>query len=119
MKKKRWPLLNNPFGFELPKLNPVIHPIVNSWDDFSEEDKAILSNIKRIIVENIGDCTISIFGSRIKGNWTEDSDYDLVIHKTLSQETLNKIRSIDYGVRTDIAYYPDELPPIESYVEIY
>jgi predicted nucleotidyltransferase len=110
MKNKRWSLSNNPFGFELPKRPPIIHPIINKWDDFSEEDKVILSNIKRIIVENIGDCRMSIFGSRVKGYWTEQSDYDIIVFKEISEEKLKEIKSIDYGARVDFNFYTNNLP---------
>lgn len=116
MEKKRWPLLNNPFGFELPKPNPIIHPIINKWDDFSEEDKTILSNIKKIIVENIGDCKISVFGSRTKGNWVESSDYDIFIHKVLSKEIVDNLKNINYGVRVDVHYLASE--SISNYITI-
>jgi len=117
MEKKRWSLLNNPFGFELPKRPPIIHPIINKWDDFSDEDKVILSNIKRIIVDNIGDCRMSIFGSRVKGYWTEESDYDVIVFKEISDEQLKVIKSINYGVRVDISFHPNK-PPIKLKIEI-
>ena len=118
MKQIRYPYVNNPFGFKLPEPKPIIHPIINKWDDFSEEDKIILSNIKKIISSDIGDCKVSIFGSRIKGYWDDKSDYDIIIHKTLSQEILYKLKNINYGVKVDINFYPDELFPIGSYIEI-
>jgi septin family protein len=81
MKQIRYPYVNNPFGFKLPEPKPIIHPIINKWDDFSEEDKIILSNIKKIISSDIGDCKVSIFGSRIKGYWTEMKKKDAVLQE--------------------------------------
>ena len=43
----RYPYIGNPLGFKLPDPKPVIHPIINKWEDFTEEDKMILSNEKK------------------------------------------------------------------------
>lgn len=118
MKKERYPYINNPYGFKLPEENPVIHPVIIKWEDFTEKDKTILQNIKKKIVSIIGDCKVSIFGSRVKGNWTDKSDYDILVHKTLSDETLSILKSIDYEIKIDLSFCSDDPPPIENSINI-
>ena len=83
MMREMHPYINNPYGFKLPEPKPVVHPIIYKWDDFSKEDKVILKRIKDIIVSEIGDCRITIYGSKVNGNWDEDSDYDIIIYNNL------------------------------------
>jgi predicted nucleotidyltransferase len=105
MKNIRYPYNNNPFGFKLPEQKPFIHPVIKKWDDFSEEDKKTLSEIKRIIVSYIGECRVVVFGSRIKGNWDEESDWDLiVITDVKNSDLLLKVRNHTYKVETDIKF---------------
>lgn len=105
MKNERYPYIDNPYGFKLPERREVIHPIVRKWDDFPQSDKEIFSKIKREIISVIGNCKISAFGSRINGCWLEDSDYDVMINKGLSNEELDTIKKINYGVKVDILHY--------------
>lgn len=114
----RWTKENCPYPIPEFKKKIISHPIINKWDDFTDKDKYILQNIKNIIVSNIGDCRVSIFGSRIKGYWTEVSDYDIIIHRTISQEILKDIRSIDYGVMADISFCPDDIIPSVVSIDI-
>ena len=102
MKEIRYPYINNPLGFKLPEPKPIIHPIINKWEDFTEEDKTILQNIKSIIVDHIGECKVYVHGSRVKGNWDENSDYDIVINKGILFDSLLKVRSLEFPVKTDV-----------------
>ena len=105
MTKIRYPYMNNPFGFKLPEPKPQIHPVINKWDEFLEDDKVILLKIKDIITSYLGDCKVYVFGSRIKGNWDKGSDYDIAIVSTEVDITLkNKIRNHNYTVEVDIMF---------------
>jgi predicted nucleotidyltransferase len=96
MKPVRYPYVNNPLGFKLPEVKPVVHPIIYQWDDLPEDQKEELQTIKNTIISIIGECQISLYGSIVKGYWDEDSDYDLTIHKGMSKETLGILRSQSY-----------------------
>jgi len=100
----RYPYIGNPFGFKLPEPKPIIHPIVYNWDDFLDNQKQELQTIKSIIVSIIGECTLSLFGSMVKGYWDDDSDYDLVIHKDITKEQLGQLKSQTYPRKVDINY---------------
>ncbi len=105
MTKIRYPYINNPFGFKLPEPKPQIHPIINRWEDFSENDKTILLEIKKIIQSYLIDCKVFVFGSRIKGNWDENSDYDISIITDIKNNDLkNKVRNHNYPVEVDITF---------------
>ena len=107
---KRYPYVNNPFGFKLPEQKPFIHPIIEKWEDFSDEDKKTLSEIKRIIISYVGECNVFVFGSRVKGNWDEESDWDLVIFsETKDNELKLKVKNHPYDVEVD-TNFTDKLP---------
>ena len=117
MNKERYPYIGNPFGFKLPDPKPVIHPIINKWEDFTEEDRLILSNIKNIITSHIGECRITIFGSRIKGYWTEKSDYDIIVYAWPDDETQRKLRKYNYDVVVDLGFR-ETFTEMEKEIEI-
>jgi len=99
--RQQYPYIGNPFGFKLPQPKPVIHPIITKWEQLTDEDQMILSSIKKVIVSKIGDCNLYLYGSRVNGNWDENSDYDLLIDKDISFEKLIDLRDYDYGVEID------------------
>lgn len=102
MKEVRYPYVNNPLGFKLPEPKPVIHPIITKWEDFTEEDKTILQNIKSIIVSRTGECNVYVYGSRVKGNWDENSDYDIRVEKQLLPGLIFDLNNIEFPVKVDI-----------------
>ena len=116
--KKMHSYLNNPYGFELPKPKLVIHPIIKKWDDFTEKDKIILQNIKRIIVSYIGECKVFVFGSRVNGKWDENSDYDIMVLKTSSKEIMETIRQYNYNILVDILFTEAKELTEENSIEI-
>jgi hypothetical protein len=118
MKKERYPYINNPYGFKLPEPNPIIHPVIKQWDDFTESDKSIFLEIKKKIISVIGDFKVSAFGSRIRGNWTEKSDYDVLINKELLTQELIALKEISYEVKVDFSYYAYGAEPPVFSIEI-
>jgi predicted nucleotidyltransferase len=118
MNKERHPYIGNPYGFKLPEPNPIIHPVINEWDDFTESDKSILLEVKRKIISTIGEFKVSVFGSRIKGNWTDESDYDILINKKLSVKELGILKEIDHEVKVDILYYEHDSEHLFFSIEI-
>ena len=105
VKKNRYPYIGNPFGFKLPEPKPVIHPVISKWDDFTEDKKEIIRGIKKVIVSYIGECEVRIFGSMIKGNWDEDSDYDLIILKRPEEDIIKQIKNHNFGVKVYTKFY--------------
>lgn len=115
MINKRYPYVNNPFGFKLPEQKPFIHPIIEKWEDFSDDAKKTLSELKRIIVSYVGECNVSVFGSRVKGNWDEESDWDLMVLSDIeNRELMMKVKKHPYEVEVDINFTKRTL----GYVEI-
>ena len=118
MKKERYPYINNPYGFKLPEPNPIIHPVIKKWDDFPESDKLIFLGIKNKITSVIGEFKVSAFGSKVRGNWTDESDYDVLINKELSTEELIALNEIDYQIKADLSYCAYESEPPFFSIEI-
>lgn len=114
MTKIRYPYINNPYGFKLPDPKPKIHPVITKFEEFSENDKIILLEIKYIVTSYLGECKVYVFGSRIKGNWNEESDYDIAIVSDKQDVNLrNRIRNHIYSVEVDIMFgFYDEMVEI-------
>lgn len=106
---KRWKLSDYPCeGCPPPPIfkavKPVIHSIPTNFDELEDHQKVIVSNIKRIIVSHIGECHINLFGSQVKGNWDETSDYDIIVFADVPSETKTLLRSLDYGCKVEINF---------------
>lgn len=103
--KERYPYINNPYEFKLPEPKPIVHPVIHKWDDFPEEDKVIFKSIKDRIVSEIGDCRITAYGSKVNGNWDEDSDYDVIVYKDVDIATKMKFWKHGLnGLKADIQF---------------
>lgn len=61
------------------------------------EQQEILSKIKAAVREVIPDAKVYLFGSRARGDWHEESDWDILV---LTDETVN--RSLKKKVRHQI-----------------
>jgi len=103
--RKQYPYIGNPLGFVLPKKKSSNKPLIKDWEDFSEEEKEILSEIKNELTRYLGEYPLYLYGSRVKGNWTVESDYDIIIEKELSQEQLEIIKNLRYPVNVDFKAY--------------
>ena len=110
---RRWSFAERPI--KLKPFKPEIHPRISFFDELSEEDKQILLSIKSVIVEYIGECELSLFGSRIRGNWDETSDYDVTVHKFVDNETQRKLRTYNFDVPVDLFFRAS--PPTQKQVK--
>lgn len=99
---RRWSFAERPI--KLKPVRPQIHPRVNSFDELSEKDKELLLSIKNVIVNHVGECDLSLFGSKIKGNWDETSDYDIVVHKFVNREIQKKLKNYNFNVKVDLFF---------------
>ena len=117
--RQQYPYIGNPFGFKLPEPKPVIHPIITKWEQLATNDQKILSDIKKVIISKIGDCNLYLYGSKVNGNWDENSDYDLLIDKTIPFDTLIELREYDYGVEIDLGCFENIKDNVPESVLIY
>jgi predicted nucleotidyltransferase len=116
--REQYPYIDNPFGFVLPKKNPINKSLIKDWEDLSIEDKEILSEIKNELTRYLGEYPLYLYGSRVKGNWTEDSDYDIIIEKELSIEEFENIKKLRYPVKVDFKAYEKVKESIKEVVLI-
>ena len=112
---RRWKAIDNPIGFVLKQGKPFIHPIITTFEEFNEDQKRQLLHIKSVVVERIGECEMSVFGSQVKGNWDEESDYDVVVHKSVGHKDREYLKKYDYGVPVDMGF--SHLAPFEKQVK--
>jgi len=104
MIKKVYKAIDNPLGFVMLKSKPKIHDVVITFDEFNDEQKKKLLYFREVITSKIGDCEMSIFGSQIKGNWDETSDYDIVIYNMPSREDMIYLKGFNYGFKVDMFF---------------
>ena len=116
--KKRWGIADEPNWQRFFRKREVTHPIITTWDEFSEVDKEILLEVKKVMVSFLGDCKVGVHGSRIKGYWHEDSDYDIKVFKIPNEETKAKIVNHIWKYRIDLAYLGIENYGLELVIEI-
>jgi predicted nucleotidyltransferase len=116
MSRVRWRLIDDPRGYVLAKGREIVHPIITDWNQLPEDQKKELSIIKEYIYSKISNCELYLFGSRIKGTWNEESDYDIVIvvDEIPNKELIQELQLHNYGVDVDISfsrkeYYPPHL----------
>ena len=70
----------------------------------------IVSEIKKVVNSHIGEADVMLFGSRAKGSYTDDSDYDVLIvtesEFTIAQKiplrTSVRKNLLKSGIRTDV-----------------
>lgn len=102
--KKRWGIEDEPNWERLVRKRPITHPIITCWEDVREEDKVLLLNTKKIIISELGDCIVGFRGSRIKGNWIEESDYDLITSRIPTEDVRQRISRYNYEAPIDIMF---------------
>lgn len=101
------------------KRREVIHPIITKWEEFSEKDKEILLKIKSLVEELLGkEVCMCVFGSRIKGTWTNDSDYDVSVEEKMTQEIVKQVREKISEVKIDLFSYINPKSFYENCIKI-
>lgn len=101
--KQRWRFEDKPV--ELKKIKPVIHPIINNYNELLPEKKNSLETVVNKIKEYILNPKIYLFGSNIKGNWNENSDYDIIVISQPSEEIKNILKNYNYGFKVDLFFW--------------
>ena len=114
----RWTRETCPFPIPEFKKAVITHPIIESYDELPEDQKTIISNTKNVIVSYIGECRMQLFGSRIKGYWTEDSDYDIVIYKVPNTETIDLLKKYGYEHGIDLCFTDRDQHITDKTIEI-
>jgi predicted nucleotidyltransferase len=87
------------------------HPIFRDTDQ-ETEDKKTLATLKSIITTEIADAEIMLFGNRVKGAYTAQTDWDILIlannepPKTLKWELQEKLFNVtmQQGARVNILF---------------
>ena len=109
---RRWPFSEMPAPLKIQK--PYIHPEITGFNDLPKDQKSILYHVKSVITQKVGECQLSLFGSRIHGNWDDESDYDILIHKEIDKNLMVELRNLDYGAEVDLSYTKN--PPTENHI---
>lgn len=86
----------------IKKKNPLVHPVVTNFDELPIESKQICREIRISVNDILPQAEVYLFGSRINGRWTDESDFDIIVKWLPTYEERNRIKSIDFGRRVDI-----------------
>ncbi len=71
-----------------------------------QNDKEILSQIKSAIQEIIPDAKVYLFGSRARGDWNEESDWDILVltnapvNRKLKKQIHNKLFPLSLAINS-------------------
>lgn len=67
-------------------------------------DKEILAQIKAAVLEVIPDAKVYLFGSRARGDWHEESDWDILVltGKEVNRELRSRIHKAVYPISLEI-----------------
>jgi hypothetical protein len=116
MEKNRYPYLNNPFGFVLPQPKEKTHPTIYKFEELEDDDKKNLNNIKsQLYLKLEKEVSLFLFGSKVKGNWDKDSDYDIYVECVPSLELHSEIKKMNFGVKVDI-FFSDKIKEIPGQI---
>jgi uncharacterized protein len=63
---------------------------------YNHEDDPVLARIRTLIVETVAPEKIILFGSRARGEISEDSDYDILVVKDQIENEREITRKINY-----------------------
>lgn len=96
----------------------IIHPPITTWDDFSDEDKKILTEVKDVIYSYLGECELYIYGSRVTGVWDDESDYDIIVFNFPDREIREKIINHNFSAKIDVQFRKIENPYISVHTHI-
>lgn len=100
----RWKYEDCPFPIKFKETKPKIHPEIHNFDEMPEDQKKVLLEVKSYIRSVMPDARLFLFGSRMNGNWDEESDYDLVILTQEGKEKIDIVRGHDFGVELDLFF---------------
>ena len=101
---KRYKAIDNPLGFVIRATKPQRFANVTHYDDFTEDQKTNLQKIKAVIVSRLGECNIGVYGSQVRGNYDQTSDYDVRVYKDVSPADSKYLKGFDYGVKVDMFF---------------
>lgn len=117
MEKNRRPYKGSSIEkIHMSKRRSQLHPIINSYDQIEEKQKNEIEKITCFIEDVCPGSKIYLFGSRVKGTWIEESDYDLIVDIDPNSEGAEIIRNKKFNVKTDFWFSKE--PKGLEYIQI-
>ncbi len=92
------------------------HPVIDSYDQIEGEQKREIEKIIRFIGDICPGSKVYLFGSRVKGTWIEESDYDLIVDIDPNSKGAEIIRNKKFNVKTDFWFSKE--PKGLEYIQI-
>jgi predicted nucleotidyltransferase len=80
---------------------PQRHVRATSWEGLTEANQKLFKSVASEIKSKYPQANCYAFGSRVNGNYTDDSDIDVVI-TGITELEFNKLRAIYEGLKVDL-----------------
>lgn len=100
----RWALENSPYPVRFKKQGEKVHPEIKYLFELSTEDVTRCLIIKSIVKQLLPNARLFLFGSRINGRWTEESDYDIVVLWMATPKERETLQGYNYGFKVDMRF---------------
>lgn len=100
----RWALKDCPHVIKFKPQGEKIHPEIKYWFELSAEDAARCLMIKSAVKSILPEAKIYLFGSRINGRWTEESDYDICVLWMATPKERETLKQHNFGFRVDFRF---------------
>lgn len=100
----RWALNDSPYKVQLKKIGEKIHPEVKYWFELPPVDVARCLMIKQVVKQLLPNAKLYLFGSRINGRWTDESDYDIVVLWMATPQERELLQSYNFGFEVDFCF---------------
>lgn len=100
----RWALNDSPVAVRFKKIGEKVHPEVKHWFELTQLDVVRCLMIKQVVKQLLPNAKLYLFGSRINGRWTEESDYDIVVLWMATPKERETLQGYNYGFKVDMRF---------------
>jgi len=100
----RWALEDSPYKVQFKKVGEKIHSEVKYWFELTPLDVSRCLMIKQVVKQVLPKAKLYLFGSRINGRWTDESDYDIVVLWMATPKERETLQKYNYGFKVDMRF---------------
>lgn len=100
----RWALKDSPYKVRFKKQGEKIHPEIKMYSDLSDESMQKCAQIKAVVHSVLPKAKVYLFGSRINGRWTDESDYDIIVLWMATPQERELLQSYNFGFEVDFCF---------------
>ena len=83
-----------------------VHQKARMFRELTEDNRAKFLALAKLIRNEVPDAIITVFGSRVNGNFLPSSDYDMTVKISPDDPAVKKIKEIKFPVKVDLKFDP-------------